>query len=76
MCPLWSRAAQSARANLAAYYRQAGRTADAMTIEEKVVADFERLFGYQHPDTPADVAALRSHGDVRVGMTSRGVVLG
>jgi len=41
----------SARANLATSYRSAGRTAEAVTIEERVVADRERLLGPEHPDT-------------------------
>ena len=35
----------TARANLAASYRQAGRTADAIAIEEEVAADRERSLG-------------------------------
>ena len=41
----------SARANLAASYQQAGRTNDAITIKERVLADRERLLGDEHPDT-------------------------
>ena len=41
-----------ARANLASSYRQAGRTTDAITIEERVVADSERLLGPRTPRHP------------------------
>ncbi|MET7881283.1 tetratricopeptide repeat protein [Micromonospora profundi] len=41
----------TARGNLATSYRMAGRTADAILIEEKVVVDFARLLGDEHPDT-------------------------
>jgi tetratricopeptide (TPR) repeat protein len=41
----------TARANLAASYRQAGRTGEAITIEEKVVDDRVRLLGEEHPST-------------------------
>jgi tetratricopeptide (TPR) repeat protein len=41
----------TAQANLAASYRQAGRTTDAITILEKVAADRVRILGPEHPDT-------------------------
>ncbi|MFF7544254.1 FxSxx-COOH system tetratricopeptide repeat protein, partial [Streptomyces canus] len=41
----------TARANLAASYWQAGRTSEAIEIEEQVTADRERLLGGAHPDT-------------------------
>ncbi|MFJ7199757.1 MULTISPECIES: tetratricopeptide repeat protein, partial [unclassified Streptomyces] len=41
----------TAHANLAASYRQAGRTSDAIEIEEHVLADRERLLGNEHPHT-------------------------
>ncbi|MEU9335531.1 tetratricopeptide repeat protein [Streptomyces sp. NPDC048290] len=40
-----------ARANLAVSYREAGRTDEAITIEERVAADSARLLGDEHPDT-------------------------
>lgn len=40
-----------ARANLAVSYWQAGRTSDAITIQERVLADSERLLGDEHPNT-------------------------
>ncbi|MEU0719209.1 tetratricopeptide repeat protein [Streptomyces lavendulocolor] len=43
--------ALAARANLALSYWQAGRTDEAVAIEERVLADRERLFGDNHPDT-------------------------
>lgn len=46
-----------ARAHLAASYRQAGRTSEAITIEKQVVADRERLLG-DHPDTVTAAATL------------------
>jgi len=39
----------SARANLAASYRQAGRTHHAIDLLERVLADRERLLGDEHP---------------------------
>ncbi len=41
----------TARGNLAASYWQAGRTGDAIAIQERVVTDRERLLGDEHPDT-------------------------
>ncbi|MFB7216125.1 tetratricopeptide repeat protein, partial [Streptomyces sp. NPDC056255] len=41
----------ASRANLAASYWQAGRTNDAIEIEEHVLTDYERLLGNEHPDT-------------------------
>jgi tetratricopeptide (TPR) repeat protein len=41
----------TARANLATSYSQAGRTNDAITLLEAVLADSERLLGPEHPDT-------------------------
>jgi len=41
----------AALANLGASYRPAGRTAEAIAIEEQVVADSERVQGPEHPDT-------------------------
>src|ERR1019366_3891677 len=49
----------SAQANLAASYRQAGRTGEAITIQEKVAADRVRILGPEHPDTQAAAEALR-----------------
>src|ERR1022692_3532659 len=45
--------ALTARANLAASYWLAGRTADVIAIEERVAADRERILGPEHPDTLA-----------------------
>jgi len=41
----------TARANLASSYRSAGRTGEAIAIDERLVADRERLLGPGHPDT-------------------------
>lgn len=41
----------TARANLADFYREAGRVGEAITIEEQVLADRERVLGDDHPDT-------------------------
>ncbi|MGQ4388901.1 tetratricopeptide repeat protein [Streptomyces sp. SAS_270] len=41
----------TARASLAASYGQAGRTAEAITIQEQVLTDTERIQGAEHPDT-------------------------
>jgi hypothetical protein len=48
----------TAQASLAFSYWQAGRTAEAIAIEEQVAADFERLLGPEHPDTLAARANL------------------
>jgi hypothetical protein len=50
----------TARANLAASYRQAGRTGDAITLLEKVLANSVRVRGSEHPDTAAIANALRA----------------
>jgi tetratricopeptide (TPR) repeat protein len=39
------------RNNLAAAYREAGRTAEAITLHEQNLADRERVLGADHPDT-------------------------
>ena len=41
----------TARGNLAGSYRFAGRYADAIPIDEAVVADRERILGPEYPDT-------------------------
>jgi tetratricopeptide (TPR) repeat protein len=41
----------AARANLASSYWSAGRTNDAITLEEEILADSERLLGAEHPKT-------------------------
>ena len=41
----------TARGNLASSYRSAGRTNDAITLEEAVLADSERILGADHPNT-------------------------
>ncbi|ROP40233.1 NB-ARC domain-containing protein [Saccharothrix texasensis] len=50
----------TAQANLANSYWQAGRTNDAIVIEEKVVADSMRLLGPEHPSTLTAQANLAS----------------
>ncbi|RQX08479.1 tetratricopeptide repeat protein [Micromonospora inaquosa] len=40
-------------------YRQPGRTGEAITIQEKVVAGSVRLLGQEHPDAGTGVAGLR-----------------
>ena len=42
-----------ARGNLAFSYWSAGRTGEAITIEERVAADTERLLGPDDPDAPS-----------------------
>ena len=39
------------RNNLAIAYRDAGRTAEAITMHEQTLADRERVLGRDHPDT-------------------------
>ena len=41
----------TARHNLALSYGQAGRTTDAIALQETVLTDRERLLGPEHPDT-------------------------
>jgi hypothetical protein len=41
----------SAWTNLAYAYRSAGRTAEAIPMYERTLADRERLLGADHPDT-------------------------
>ncbi|MFJ7209622.1 tetratricopeptide repeat protein [Streptomyces sp. NPDC098789] len=41
----------TARANLAAAYRNLGRHHDALTVQEAVHSDLERLLGHEDPDT-------------------------
>jgi hypothetical protein len=49
----------TARANLAASYRQAGRAGEAVTLLEQVTADRIRILGPEHPDTLTAAQALR-----------------
>jgi tetratricopeptide (TPR) repeat protein len=52
----------ASRNNLAAAYREAGRTAEAITLLERALADCERLLGTEHPTTNimrGNLAALR-----------------
>jgi len=51
----------TSRNNLAIAYRAAGRTADAIPLLQRTLADFERLVGADHPSTKvvrANLAAL------------------
>lgn len=41
----------AARESLASSFWEAGRTTDALAVDERVLADTERLLGHQHPDT-------------------------
>ena len=41
----------TSRNNLAVAYRDAGRTAEAITLHEQTLADRERVLGPDHPDT-------------------------
>ena len=41
----------TARANLASSYRSAGRTSEAITLEERVLVDRVEVLGERHPDT-------------------------
>jgi len=50
----------TARANLAASYGQAGRTGEAISLGERLVADRTRLFGEEHPSTLTVRANLAS----------------
>ncbi|MGW9123041.1 FxSxx-COOH system tetratricopeptide repeat protein [Streptomyces sp. NPDC055663] len=52
------RSTLAARANLAASYWQAGRTNDAINIEERVLAECKRLLGDSHPYTLSTHANL------------------
>ncbi|MGW1761695.1 tetratricopeptide repeat protein [Streptomyces mirabilis] len=48
---LGRRATLSARNNLAGAYNDAGRVQDALDLGERVLADYERILGHDHPDT-------------------------
>ncbi|MBP7853906.1 MAG: tetratricopeptide repeat protein, partial [Candidatus Microthrix sp.] len=48
----------TARANLAASYRQAGRTNDAITLLQEVVDRQDGVIGPDHPDAVAHREAL------------------
>jgi tetratricopeptide (TPR) repeat protein len=50
----------SSDANLASSYWSAGRTGEAIEIDERVLADRERLLGPEHPDTLTARANLAS----------------
>ena len=53
--------ATTTRNNLAMAYRAAGRTAEAIPLLERTLADCERMLGADHPDTNAarnNLAAL------------------
>jgi hypothetical protein len=39
------------RNNLAMAYQDAGRTAEAVPLLERTLADYERLLGAEHPNT-------------------------
>jgi hypothetical protein len=41
----------TARANLAGSYRSAGRTPEAIELQQRVLSDRERILGDEHPDT-------------------------
>nr|BEK71182.1 hypothetical protein KPHV_84090 [Kitasatospora purpeofusca] len=64
----------TARGNLASSYGRAGRTAEAIVLEERVLADRERLLGGDHPDT------LTARGNLatsywQAGRTAEAIVL-
>ncbi|MFE2722351.1 tetratricopeptide repeat protein, partial [Kitasatospora sp. NPDC059327] len=48
----------TARANLAASYRQAGRIDEAEELITSVASDLDRLFGPKHPSTVATRRAV------------------
>ncbi|MFD9293169.1 tetratricopeptide repeat protein [Streptomyces sp. NPDC060030] len=53
------------RSNLAAAYWQAGRTDKAITLEEAILTDRERILGTHHPNTitvRSDLVAYRRAG--------------
>lgn len=53
--------ALSARANPAASYWSAGRTADAIAVFDKVLADFERLLGPAERGPAGEVVGGQHH---------------
>ena len=65
----------TARADLATSYWQAGRTTDAITIEERVVTDRERLLGEEHPDTLTARANL-AMCYLQAGRTTDAIMIG
>ena len=62
------------RSNLASSYQQAGRTNDAITIEEAVLADRERILGPDHPDTLHSRANL-AHSYWQIGRTDEAITI-
>ena len=56
----------TARSNLASAYREAGRTGEAIAIEEPLAADTERVLGPDHPDT------LRARGNLALSYRAAG----
>ncbi len=56
----------TARNNLASSYRSAGRTDEAITLTEQVLADRERILGVDHPDT------LTTRGNLAISYWSAG----
>ena len=64
----------TARANLAFCYWQAGRTGEAITMEEAVLADSERLLGTEHLDTLTARANLASSYQ-QAGRTGEAITL-
>ena len=63
------------RNNLAAAYRAAGRTAEAIPLHERTLADRERVLGPDHPDTlrtrNSSAAAKASKGSCRTRWRTR-----
>lgn len=70
----------TARNGLARSYWSAGRTGEAIAIQERLAADFERILGPDHPDTLAAQAGLamakETERDEKSPRNSRGQALG
>ncbi|WP_344430678.1 tetratricopeptide repeat protein, partial [Streptomyces lavendulocolor] len=64
----------TARASLAFSYWQAGRTGEAITIEERAVAESQRLLGDDHPDTLTTRANLATSYQ-QAGRTGEAITL-
>ncbi|WP_327075565.1 tetratricopeptide repeat protein (plasmid) [Kitasatospora purpeofusca] len=64
----------TARGNLATSYRRAGRTGEAIVLEEQVLTDSERILGDDHPDTLTARSNL-AHSYWRAGLTGEAIML-
>ncbi|GAB3014236.1 hypothetical protein GCM10023080_096910 [Streptomyces pseudoechinosporeus] len=53
-------------------YRDAGRVQDALDLGERVLADYERILGEDHPDTLSARSNLANFRDAAAGVQQPG----